>query len=225
MRQARLWWAIVAKDLRLELRSGGRMAATAAFVALAGFLFSFVLDRGRVAGRDVAAPFTWLTILFAATASSGRVFDAEEEEGAFRHLLLSPVSRPAIFLGKTAATFAAVWIAAALSFAALTAFLGVREPGSLWAHVAVLLPGAIGLAAVGTFFGRISTHSALGDAVIPALTFPLLAPLVFFGVTASSRIFQGIHWSEVAGPVRMLWAYALGALGVGSLLFHYVVDE
>jgi len=218
-------WLITLKDLRLEFRTGGRLLSMVAFVVLAGFLFAFAVDRTAVAGRDVAAALIWLVILFASTAGAGRIFDAEEEEGAFRHLLLTPVSRPAVFLGKTAANLAVIWLVAALTFISLTAFLGVRDTGSPTAHAAVLLPGTIGLAATGTFFGRMSRHSSLGDTLLPVLTFPLLVPVVFFGATSTARVFLERPWPEISGLVRLLWAFALGAVFIGAALFRHVSDE
>ena len=220
------WICLIAwKDLRAEFRSGGRIAAMLAFSVLACFLFSFSLDRGLVAGRDVAAALLWLTVLFATIAGAGRTFDAEEEDGAFRHLLLAPVSRHAIFLGKAAANLVPVALVAAFTLLALTIFLGVADPGAASLHAAVLLPGAIGLAAAGTFFGLISRHSSLGDSLLAALTFPVLTPLVFFGATASARVFLGRPWAEVAGQVRLLWAFAIGFAAVGALLFRYLTDD
>jgi len=216
---------IAAKDLRLEFRSGGRILSMIAFVVLAGFLFGFVLDRGQVEGRDVAAALVWLTILFAATAGAGRIFDPEEEDGAFRHILITPVARSAVFLGKTVAGLVVIWLVTALSFVSLTVFLGVRVPGSLAAHTAVLLPGTIGLAATGTFFGRISRHSTLGDTVLPVLTFPVLVPVIFFGATATARVFLERPWIEISGSVRLLWAFAVGAVVVGGALFRHLTDE
>ena len=225
MRELRWSWLIAMKDLRVEFRSGGRLLSMIAFVVLACFLFAFALDRSQVSGRDVAASLTWLTVLFAATAGAGRTFDAEEEDGAFRHVLLTPVSRHAVFLGKTVANLVLIWLVTALAFLALTTFLGIRSPGPLAWHAAVFLPGTIGLAAVGTFFGRISRHSSLGDTLLPVLTFPLLVPLVYFGTTASARVFLERPWTEISGSVRLLWAFALGSVAIGAVLFRYVTDE
>lgn len=225
MNQLRRAWLIALKDLRLEFRTGGRLLSMIAFVVLAGFLFAFALDQTQVAGRDVAAALVWLIILFASTAGAGRIFDAEEEEGAFRHLLLTPVSRPAIFVGKTAANLAVIWLVTALAFISLTAFLDVRDTGSPAAHAAVFLPGTIGLAATGTFFGRMSRHSTLGDTLLPVLTFPLLVPIIFFGATSTARVFLDRPWPEISGSVRLLWAFAVGSVFIGAALFRHVTDE
>ena len=217
--------AIALKDLRIEFRAGGRVVAMISLAVLACFLFAFALDRGQVPARGVVSGLAWLTILFAATAGAGRAFDTEEEDGAFRHLLLTPVSRHAIFLGKTAANLVLIWMVTLLTFVALTAFLGLRDLGALIHHGAVLLPGTIGLAGVGTFFGLVSRHSSLGDTILPALAFPLVVPVIFFGATASARVFMERPWPEVSGSVRLLWAFALGFIAVGSVLFRYVAEE
>ena len=220
------WIGLIAlKDLRAEFRSGGRLVAMLAFAALACFLFSFSMGGSLAAEREVASGLLWLTVLFATIAGAGRSFDAEEEDGAFRHLLLSPVPRHAIFLGKTAANLVLVWLVAVLTIFALTVFFGIASPGSVMLHMTVLLPGAIGLAATGTFFGLISRQSTLGDSLLPALTFPVLVPLIFFGATASSRVFLARPWTEISGSVRLLWAFAIGFLAVGALLFRHVTEE
>lgn len=216
---------IAMKDLRQEFRSGGRLAAMLAFSVLACFLFGISLDRSRLAGLDVAAGLLWLTVLFASIGGAGRTFDAEEDDGAFRHLLLTPVSRHLIFLGKAAANLVLVWMVAALTIVALTNFFGIAAPGSPVQHAAVLVPGTIGLAAAGTFFGLISRHSSLGDSLLPVLAFPVLMPVVFFGATASSRVFLARPWVEISGPVRLLWAAAIGLVMVGSWLFQYITEE
>ncbi len=217
--------AIMRKDLRIEFRSGGRIVAMASFAILACFLFAFGLDRSTVPARSVAATLAWLTVLFAATAGAGRTFDAEDEDGAFRHLLLTPVPRHAIFLGKSAANLVLVWIVTTIAFLALAGFLGLRTFGAVHHHAAVLLPGTIGLAAAGTFYGIVARNSLLGDSLIPALSFPLLVPVIFFGTTASARVFMERPWVEISGSVRLLWAFALGFLAVGSVLFRFLTEE
>ncbi len=216
---------IALKDLRLELRSGSRLLAMIAFVVLSALLFSVSLNLAHLEVRGLVAGLVWLTTLFAVTAGAGRAFDTEENDGAFRHVLLTPVSRGAIFLGKTAANWVLVWFVTMLAFFALTTFMEIRSPGPLAWHGAVFLPGTIGLAVTGTFFGRVSNHSTLGDTLLPVLTFPLLVPVVFFGATATSRILLERPWLEISGPVRFLWAFAVGSAVAGTVLFRHVADE
>ena len=48
-------WAIVWKDLLLEIRSRERIAAMGAFAVLAGVLFNFSIDTTTTRPEDVAA--------------------------------------------------------------------------------------------------------------------------------------------------------------------------
>ncbi|NNM33890.1 MAG: ABC transporter permease [Gemmatimonadetes bacterium] len=216
---------IAAKDLRIEFRTGGRLVAMAAFVVLAAFLFSFAFDRALVDGRSLGAALVWLTVVFASTVGVGRTFHLEDEDGAFRHLLLTPASRGSVFLGKGLANLILVWLTSALVFITIVVFFGIRGPGPLLSHAAVLLPGTVGLVSLLTLFSRVSSHSRLGDTLLPVLTFPLLLPVVFFGSTASARLFLGRPWAEVSGPVRILWAFALVSLVVSGLLFTQVAED
>lgn len=217
--------AIATKDLKVEFRTGGRLMAMAAFVVLAGVLFSFSLDSAQIEARSLAAGLIWLTVIFASTVGVGRTFHLEDEDGAFRHLLLSPASRTAVFAGKMVANLVLVWITTALAFVTTILFFGITAPGPVGAHLTVLVPGTIGLVAVETLFSRISSHSRLGDTLLPVLTFPLLLPMVFFGSTASARLFLGRPWPEVSGPVRILWGFAIGAVMVSGLLFSQVAED
>ena len=216
---------IAAKDLKIEFRTGGRLVAMAAFVVLAAFLFSFAFDRALVDGRSLAAALIWLTIIFASTVGVGRTFHLEDEDGAFRHLLLTPASRGAVFLGKGFANLVLVWLTSALVFVTIVVFFQIRQPGSLLSHAAVLIPGSVGLVSLLTLFSRVSSHSRLGDTLLPVLTFPLLLPVVFFGSTASARLFLARPWAEVSGPVRILWAFALVSAVVSGLLFTQVAED
>ena len=223
MSEIRLTWRIACKDLRLEFRTPGRLLSMVAFVVLAGFLFGFALDRSVVPGREVAATLTWLIILFATTAGAGRIFDAEEEDSAFRHLLLTPVSRPAVFLGKTVANLIVVWLVTALTFQLADAFRR-RRPGLRWPRTRpVSCPHH-------RFGGHRYLYGGCGgtarcDTLLPVLTFPLLVPVIYFGTTSTARVFLERPWTEISGSVRLLWAFAVGAIVIGGALFSQLTDE
>jgi ABC-type transport system involved in cytochrome c biogenesis permease component len=65
----------------------------------------------------------------------------------------------------------------------------------------------------------------MGDTLLPILVFPLMVPVIIYGVTATSSLFAGLPASEVDGNIRMLGAFAAVALAAGAGLFRYVVEE
>jgi heme exporter protein B len=65
----------------------------------------------------------------------------------------------------------------------------------------------------------------MGETLLPILVFPLLVPMVIYGVSATGRLLADRPLDEVEGNVRMLAAFAVLAVGAGAALFRFVVEE
>jgi len=217
--------AIVWKDLMLEFRTRERLAAMGAFAVLAGVLFNYSLDTARVAPQDVAAGLVWMTIVFGGLLGVGRTFHLEAQDGAMQGVLTSPAPKDAVYLGKTLANFALLFPVALLVLGVFTLFFGLdlgSSPGTL---VLALALGALGFVALSTLFAAVSSETHMGETLLPILVFPLLVPMVIYGVGATGRILVGRPVEEVMGNVRMLAAFAVLALAVGAGLFRFVVED
>ena len=57
------------------------------------------------------------------------------------------------------------------------------------------------------------------------MVFPLMVPMVIYGVGAMMPLLSGRPFTEVEGNVRMLGAFALAAVAAGAVLFRYVVED
>ena len=97
-------FAILRKDLRVELRAREAVPAMALFAVTAFVLFHFAFDRDALDG-DVAAGTLWVTLLLTTVLGVNRLFVAEREQGGLEAMLLAPIDRTAIFLAKAAALF------------------------------------------------------------------------------------------------------------------------
>lgn len=222
MRQIRV---IIWKDLLLELRTRERIASMGAFAVLAGVLFNYSIDTTRVRPQDVAAGLIWMTIVFGGLLGVGRTFHLEAQDAAMQGVLMSPAPKDAIFLGKTISNFALLYVVSLLVLFVFMLFFGV-EVGSSWAAlVAALGLGALGFVALGTLFAAVSTGTRMGETLLPILVFPLLVPMVIYGVGATGRLLAGRPVAEVTANLRMLGAFALLALAAGAVLFRFVVED
>lgn len=217
--------AILWKDLLLEMRTRERVGSMAAFAVLVGILLNYAVDPAVVRPGDVAAGFVWMTIIFGGLLGVGRTFQIEAEDGAFQGILMSPAPRDAIFLGKVGANFLLVLLVSVLILAVFGIFFGLDYGGSGWVVLPVVALGVLGFVALGTLFAAVSWGTRMGDTLLPVLLFPLLVPMVIYGVSATSRLLAGRPWAEVAGNIRMLGAFALVALFAGAVLFRFVVEE
>jgi heme exporter protein B len=217
--------AVVWKDLLVELRTRERLAAMGGFTVLVGILFNYAIDPTVVEPQAIASGLIWMTIVFGGMLGLGRTFHLEEEEGAFQGVLLSPIPRDALYLGKVVANFLLLSAVTLLVFGVFALFFGLRlgqHPGAL---AGVIFLGIAGFVAIGTLFSAISVRTSMGDTLLPILMFPLLIPVVIYGVTATSSLMAGLPVSEVDGNLRMLGAFAVVALAAGAGLFRYVVED
>lgn len=218
-------YAIVWKDLLLEVRTRERIAAMGAFAVLAGVLFNFSIDTTAVRPQDVASGLIWMTVVFGGLLGVGRTFHLESLDGAFQGVLTSPAPKDAVFLGKTFANFVLLYVVALLVVAVFALFFGLDLGRSLSALTLTLGLGALGFVALGTLFAAVSSGTHMGETLLPILVFPLLVPMVIYGVGATGRLLAGRPVAEVSANLRMLAAFALLAVTVGAVLFRYVVEE
>lgn len=216
---------IVWKDLLLELRTRERIAAMGAFAVLAGVLFNYSLDTARVAPQDVAAGLIWMTLVFGGLLGVGRTFHLEAQDGAMQGVLMSPAPKDAVYLGKTLANFALLFPVALLVLGVFWLFFGLDLGSNPAILVLALALGALGFVALSTLFAAVSSGTHMGETLLPILVFPLLVPMVIYGVGATGRILIGRPVEEVLGNVRMLGAFALIALAAGAVLFRFVVED
>ncbi len=218
-------YAIVWKDLLLELRTRERIAAMAAFAVLAGVLFNYSIDTTVVRPQDIASGLIWMTIVFGGLLGLGRTFYLESQDGALQGVLTSPAPKDAVFLGKTVANFVLLYVVSLLVVGVFTLFFGLdlgKSPAALALAIGL---GALGFVALGTLFSAVSSGTHMGETLLPILVFPLLVPMIVYGASATGRLLAGRPVAEVAGNLKMLAAFALVATVAGAALFRFVVEE
>ena len=216
---------ILWKDLLVEFRTRERLIAMGAFVVLVAILFNYSTDWVRVSPEDIASGLVWMTIMFAGLLGVGRTFHLEAEDGAFQGILMSPVPKDAIFIAKALANFVFLYIMALLVVGVFIFFFGLEVGGSFGMLTLVIALGVLAFVALGTLFTAVSTGTRMGDTLLPVLIFPLLAPVVIYGTSATSQFLAGRPVTEAEGSIRMLAAFALTAFFLGSWLFRFVVED
>src|SRR5256885_459410 len=93
-------WTVAAKDLLVEFRSRTAILSAAVFVVLVLVVFNFGRDPTAVSNVDLAPSILWVTFTFAAILALNRAFQLELENQALDGLLLAPIDRSSIYLGK-----------------------------------------------------------------------------------------------------------------------------
>ena len=131
----RIAFAIAAKDIRLELRSRTALLSAIVFSALVLVVFNFARDPTALAAVDLAPSVLWVTFAFGAVIALNRAFYVERENAALDGILLAPVPRSALYVGKLFANLAFVGVVEAVALPLFVLFfnvdLGHALPGVL----------------------------------------------------------------------------------------------
>jgi heme exporter protein B len=217
--------AILAKDLRVELRTLESVPAMALFAVTTFIIFRYGLDRDELSG-SLAAGVLLATVLFAALIAVNRLFVAEREEGGFDAIRLAPVDVTAMWGAKAVALFvylAALEVIAVPVFAAffLDTWSGV---GPL---AAVLLLADLGLAVTGALVSSLAVSSRARDLIAPLLLLPLLVPLMIAAAKAAEPLLAagGPSYHDVGTWLLVLALYDLTFAAIGYAVFDFVVED
>ncbi len=221
-RFGRAVWAVFLKDLTAEWRSREILTAQLTFALLVIFIFDFALEFDPRAQQRVAVGVLWTLFAFAGTLGLNRSLNQERENAALEGLLLAPVDRGALFLGKALANLVFLAITALLVIPVYTALYNVSllHPG----FFLVLFLGFVGYIAVGTLIATMTVQARTRDILLPLLLFPLVLPIIVAAVRASEGFLTGVPWEELRTWVQLLVVYDV-LFGTASFLaFDFVVE-
>jgi heme exporter protein B len=206
-------WGILVKDLAIEWHSREIVYTMGFLATLVVLIFSFALVAGQDArlGPGTIAGILWVAVLFSGTVALSRTFDREREGEAIRSLLLSPVPRSAIYIGKLGATACIMFLVELV----VTPLVGVFFSAPVAEHAAwlalQLLLGTVGFASAGVVFSAALLRSRSRDALLGALLFPVVVPVLMGGARGTTILLD----PEVASlDPAFFWTRFLAAVDV-----------
>ena len=183
-------WLVTRKDLVIEFRSREVVYTTLFFAVSCVLVFAFGFVREGVAVDDAAAGILWIAIAFSGTLALGRAFERERQNDTLRALMLAPVDRPALYVGK----LAGVLLLLAVVEAVVAPLVALMFRAPLFAHpvlmVSLLAAGTLGFAAVGTLFAAMLVRARSRDVLLPILLYPITIPVIIAGVRGTAALLQ-----------------------------------
>jgi heme exporter protein B len=214
---------VAAKDVRAEMRSRQALSGSLVFALLTMVIFNFAFDlEGDM--KELAGPgVLWVAIALAGMMAFGHIFAQEREQGGFEGLLLTPVDRSAVFLGKAAGALLLTFALELFLLPAFALFAGVSilSPGLL----VVVVLGTIGYVAVGTLFSAMAVASRSRELLLPLLLLPVATPVLIAAVEGTRTVLDGQPFGEILPAVTILGAFDVVFLGLCPFLFEYVMEE
>lgn len=215
-------WSIVRKDLALEKRSREVLSSMFIFSLIVILIFSFSFDLAVERAVTVVPGVLWVAITFAGMLGLARSFVLERDQGCLDGLLLCPVDRSILYLGKMLGN---------LIFISITEVIVVPLCFALFNlpfHVLllpVILLGTIGFSSVGTLVSAMTVHARAREVMLPILLFPLVMPALIAAVKLTGGVLEGQSWGEMRNWMQLLIGFDIVYLTLSYLAFEYVVEE
>lgn len=182
--------AVLSRELRLALRSGGGAGLGVAFFLVVLLLVPFGVgpEPARLAG--VAPGMLWIAALLACLLSLDRMFQADADDGSLDLLLLASLPLEALAALKAVAH----WLTTGLPLVVAAPVLGITLNLPASAYPWLIASLAIGTPAL-SFLGAIGAGLTLGirrgGLLLSILVLPLYIPTLIFGARAVTAAAEG----------------------------------
>ncbi|NTW28761.1 MAG: heme ABC transporter permease CcmB [Coriobacteriia bacterium] len=228
---ARQFKAILRKDLVMELRTREMLTSMGLYAVLVLVVYEIALSQ---AGSDfeilrIASGLLWLAIIFTSLLGLNRSLVHEKDQGCLEALLLSPIDRPVIYFAKAIGNLIFLAMVEVIVLPLFYFFfLSGKELGApLWMLPLPLIVGSIGIAGVGTLLSTMSVNTTGKDFILAVLFIPVMFPLLYACVAATSAVLIGdpgyavVYWKSLAlgagyDGIMILAAFGLYEFIIGA---------
>jgi heme exporter protein B len=214
--------AIVWKDILSEVRTREIATSLVAFALLIIVVVSFALEPGELTS-PIAAGILWVAFTFAGVLGLNRSFVMEKDKGCLQGLMLCPVDRSLIYLGKMLSIVVFMLVVEAII---LPVFVILLDQPLFSPQLAVItLLATIGFAAVGTLFSALAVNTKARDVMLPILFLPVASPVIIAAIRSSGLALSGESWGAIASWLGIMAAFDVIFLVVSPLVFEFVIEE
>ena len=194
-------WLMTRKDLVIEARSREIVFTTLFFAVSCVLVFAFGFVREGKPVQDAAAGILWISIAFSGTLALGRAFERERQSETLRALMMAPIDRPALYVGKLLGVLMLLGTVELV----VVPLIALMFQAPLFNHpflmLGLLVTGTIGFCAVGTLFAAMLVRARSRDVLLPVLLYPITIPVIIAGVRGTAALLQ----VEVDLPMARAW--------------------
>ena len=218
-------WAIFRKDLLVELRTKDSFNSMLFFGVIVLVIFNFALASTRESIRSAVPGILWVAFAFSGTLGLNRLFAAEKENSCLQGLLMIPVDRGVIYLGKMMAATVFMLISEIVIFILSLVFFNLTVWKEIPWLILIFLIGTLGFTAVGTLLSAIAVNTKMREVLLPLILFPVILPILINAVEATSIVLNTLDYGALRLPLAIMSAFTIVFVTIAYLLFEHVLED
>jgi len=218
-------WAIFRKDMLIEFRTKDSLNSMLFFGVVVLVIFNFALGSLHDSLRSAAPGILWVAFAFSGTLGLNRVFAAEKENSCLQGLLMVPVDRGVIYLGKMLAATVFMLIAELVIFIFSLVFFNLTVWPEIPYLILVFAVGTLGFSAVGTLLSAVTVNTKMREVLLPLILFPVILPVLINAAEATNIILNSADYGQLKLPLTIMSVFTLVFGTISYLLFEYVLED
>jgi heme exporter protein B len=199
--------ALLLRDLRLAIRSGGGFGLGLAFFLILAVLVPLGVGPEPATLERIAPGILWVGALLACLLSLDRIFALDFEDGSLDLLATAPIPLEGVVAVKALAH----WLVTGLPLVLTAPVMAVLLNLPLAGYPGLVLSLAIGtpaLSVIGAFGAALTVGLKRGGLLLSLLVLPLYVPTLIFGAEVVKRSAAGL---DSTTPMLLLGGITLGA--------------
>lgn len=218
-------WAVFRKDLLIELRTKDSINAMLFFGVVVLVIFNFALESIRDTIRSAVPGVLWVAFAFSGTLGLNRMFASEKENSCLQGLLMAPVDRGIIYLGKMLSATVFMLATEIVIFVLSLVFFNLTVWEEVPYLILVFFIGTLGFTAVGTVLSAVSVNTKMREVLLPLILFPVVLPILVNAVEATSIILNTADYRVLKLPLTIMAVFTVVFATLSYLLFEYVLED
>ena len=218
-------WQIYRKDMLVEYRTRERVVTMFVFSLIVVVIFNFAFNAGADVLQRVAPGMIWVAFAFAGMLSASRSFSPEKDRGTFDGLLLAPIDRGSIFLGKLLGNVTLIGLVQLAVLPLFVLFFNMTILPYLSKLLVIFFLGTVGFTSVATLFAAVAVNTRMRDVMLPVLLLPVASPVLIALVETTRTTFEGGDWGDMTNWIRLLSVFTVVFLVASVMLFEYILEE
>jgi heme exporter protein B len=190
-------------------------------VAIVGFAFGPKPHDAEA----VAAGAIWVALSFVTVINLNRAFTIEREADSLKAVQLTGIDSKKIFASKFLSSLALITLASCIIVPAALFIFNMIERAAIVPLTVTILIGAAGYSAVGVMLAAMSVYSNSGEGFLTIILFPMLMPIIMFGVKATKAVLLNGDVASAAGSLAYMIAYDVAFAAVSLFVFDRAIEE
>ncbi|MBI3815535.1 MAG: heme exporter protein CcmB [Nitrospinae bacterium] len=218
-------WAIVWKDIRAEIRTKEIFSSMFIFSLLVLVIFNFSIDLLEIKPLDIAPGVLWIAFTFSGILGLNRSFLFEKENDCLQGMMLTPVDRSAIYLGKMLGNLILMLVMEVIAVPVFVILFNIGIYDKIFQLAVVIFLGTLGFVTVGTLFSAMSVNVKTREVMLPILLFPIVVPVIIAAVKSTGAILSDKPFEDIISWIKLLVVFDVIFLVVSFLSFEYIIEE